>query len=57
MAQLAPLSPHKHQTGPEAMGDLASVIPSDAHAIILWGIADYNAGRFSRVKPYTSPEE
>ena len=43
------------QSGPRR-GDLAPVIPLDAHAVPVGRIADYHAGRFPSAQPHSSAE-
>jgi len=50
-------SSHRHQIRPETTGHLASVVPSDAHTVTFSRVANYNAGRFSRLQAHTSAEE
>jgi hypothetical protein len=47
----------RHQIGPKAIGDLARVIPPDAHAVDVGRIADYHAGRSAPAQPHSGAEE
>ena len=50
-------SPNPRQARLFDMGDLASVIPPNAHAVVVVRAADYNAGRRLVVKAHSAAEQ
>jgi hypothetical protein len=50
-------SPHGLQFGPEAMGRVTGVVPSNAHAVTVGRVADYHAGCFPPAQTHSGADE